>query len=84
MIDLTSGVSNPLDAIADLIARFAHGVTKVLGGEGIGVDVDVDGIVALRASRLRDDAQIERIDAVLIQPLAYLVNVRLIQRPGSR
>lgn len=75
---------DPLDPVADLLARFAHRVAEIFGGEGVRVNIDVHGVVALRAFGLLDDTQIERIDPVAAQYLTYFVDLRLIQRSGPR
>lgn len=84
VINLASGLGDPLDTVTDLLPRFAHHVAQVFGGESVGVDIDIHSIVTMWTAGLRDDAQIKRINAKLAQSLAYLVHLRLIQHPSPR
>lgn len=84
MVNVGSGLADPLDSIAELLTCFAHCIAEALGGESVGIDINVQSIVAPRTVRLRDDAQVERIDAVLAQPMTYFVQLSLIQRPDPR
>jgi len=84
VIDLTSSFSDPMNAIAEFLSRFAHRITEVFGGEGVRIDVDVQSIIAMRTAGLRDNAQVEWIDTVLSQSLTYFIHLSIIQCPGPR
>lgn len=73
-----------MNSVADLLSCFAHRIAEAFGGEGVRVNVDVQGIVALRAAGLRDDAQVVWIDAELCQSLTYLIYLSLVQHSAPR
>lgn len=84
VVNLATLITDPLYSVADLFTGFAHGVTDVLGGKGVRVDVDVEAVVASWTVGLDDDAKVEGIDSKAAELLTDFVDVGLVEVTGAR
>lgn len=76
----------PFNAVANLLACFAHPAANVLGGKSVGIDVNVDLCLAgqWRAAALFHDWQVEWINSLRLQAGANFVDVSSIHVFCSR